>query len=705
MIVKNESAVIKRCLDSVKHLIDSWIIFDTGSTDNTVEVINTELKKTHGGVIASDWVNFAHNRSEYMEEAFYYRDDIDYILVMDADEILIDKGFDKEKLSADMYNLKYTGDLGYSYPVIFNAKKKWKYEYVTHEIPVADFEGDYVQEELDTLVIDHRHDGGTIGEKYIRDIALIKKELVKDPQNQRYLFYLAQSYFDIMDWENAYITYRLRIKAGGWNEEIAYSWYRAGLCALHLEPAHMVECMMNSYNVIPKAEPLYEIGKYYNSIGDYKSAELFLERAGEIHIPEKGFFIHLPVYNYLIEIELGVTKYWLGDYDWATDANIGAMQDAPEEMCDLVVRNQEFVNKKSETFLQKVTFQTPDYDIIFYDDCSMSMVGTFGGDKGIGGSEMIAIQVFTYIQHNMNVKILFLNNSKIELINNSSNNTDYRHNSYPMEFWRKEKRLLSCRRLIHFRYSNIPLIDCDEVLLWTQDMPGDSYTKQLRALKYFGGEILVPSEFAASLYLGNKVKVLVQNNFVESWGDRYYPVTDKNQYIYASAAIKGLIETIDLWIFIKENYPEFEDAKLVLCNPGYDSNNYKIEDWNKYKISNRGSLGYNAFRISLMESACMFYVNVFPETFGISPYTAHMFGLPVHILCKNGFGALKEIMPAQFITDNEEVFTTDLLRVYSERKNGTFAEVIPANNYEQQIKALANELIGNKNSDINSASE
>ena len=39
MIVKNESAVIKRCLDSVKEIIDYWVIIDTGSTDDTKEII------------------------------------------------------------------------------------------------------------------------------------------------------------------------------------------------------------------------------------------------------------------------------------------------------------------------------------------------------------------------------------------------------------------------------------------------------------------------------------------------------------------------------------------------------------------------------------------------------------------------------------------------------------------------------------------
>ena len=41
MIVKNESRVIERLLRSVLPLIDTYCICDTGSTDNTVEIIKT----------------------------------------------------------------------------------------------------------------------------------------------------------------------------------------------------------------------------------------------------------------------------------------------------------------------------------------------------------------------------------------------------------------------------------------------------------------------------------------------------------------------------------------------------------------------------------------------------------------------------------------------------------------------------------------
>ena len=690
MIVKNESKVIKRCLDSVKHLISYWIICDTGSTDNTKEIILEELNDLPGHLKYVPWVNFAYNRTAYMEEAYKLRGRFDYILVMDADEILVDNNFDKKLLSADMYNVRYTGELGYSYPVLFKAQKKWKYEYVTHEIPVADFEGEYIQSDLNELMIDHRHDGGTISEKYTRDIALIKSELERLPGNHRYLFYLAQSYFDISQVDLAYSAYIDRVSAGGWEQEIAYSWYRAGLCIKDTDPAEFLRCMLMSYNTVRKAEPLYEIGKFYNEQKLFHLADLFLSKGLEISAPDNGFFIHLPVYDYLLEIEAAVSKYYIGDFEAATGLNDRAMWSIPKTdiwSAKLIRTNQEFVNKYATSFRQKPIVKY-DYDIIFYDDCSMPMSPRQAG--AIGGSERIAIDILaTMGLRKFNKPILVLSNNPDSEF---CFNVKFKHNSYPMDFFEENRRPLRCRKLIHFRYSNIPFIDCSKVLLWTQDMPGNVYEKINNAVWEAGGDILVPSKFAATLYRYKMIGIRIASNFVYPYTEKI-PEKNHDQFIYASSAVKGLEQTLDMWIKIKDMFPSFADAKLILCSPGYDNTNIKPEVWSDYSIENLGALGYHEFREKVMESGAMFYVNTFPETFGISPYTAHLFGLPVHILCKNGFGALKEIMPYQFITDDNGKFIQDVMRVYAERKNGIFAqESVVVNNYQQQITTLANEL-------------
>jgi glycosyltransferase involved in cell wall biosynthesis len=69
MIVKNEKPVLLKCLESVKPLIDYWMICDAGSTDGTQEAIRSFLKDIPGELHERPWKGFAHNRNEALELA------------------------------------------------------------------------------------------------------------------------------------------------------------------------------------------------------------------------------------------------------------------------------------------------------------------------------------------------------------------------------------------------------------------------------------------------------------------------------------------------------------------------------------------------------------------------------------------------------------------------------------------------------------
>src|SRR5947208_5952295 len=97
MIVRNEAAIIRRCLDSVKGIISHWVICDTGSTDGTPEIILDHLKGIPGAVHQTLWIDFGHNRTQALKLA---KGKADYHLLLDADMTLKVNGEFRDKLTA-----------------------------------------------------------------------------------------------------------------------------------------------------------------------------------------------------------------------------------------------------------------------------------------------------------------------------------------------------------------------------------------------------------------------------------------------------------------------------------------------------------------------------------------------------------------------------------------------------------------------------
>lgn len=80
MIVKNEEAVLARCLDSICDLMDEIIIVDTGSTDSTKEIARRYTDKIFDFTWNGDF-SAARNFS-------FSKASMDYIYTADADEVL-----------------------------------------------------------------------------------------------------------------------------------------------------------------------------------------------------------------------------------------------------------------------------------------------------------------------------------------------------------------------------------------------------------------------------------------------------------------------------------------------------------------------------------------------------------------------------------------------------------------------------------------
>lgn len=234
MIVRNESTVIERCLRAARPHIDGYVIVDTGSLDDTVLKIRSALADLPGLIKPDPWVNFGVNRSrsaslarEWVETREWDRDRT-YLLFLDADMIFHAPGDLRERLTAAHYRIpQRDGTLHYYNTRIVRLSHRWRAVGVTHEYWAAS--PDAAPEEKDFAWIEDRGDGGSRGDKTERDIALLEGGLRDEPENERYMFYLAQSLYDARRFQEAIAWYRRRIAAGGWEEEVWYAAYKLGL--------------------------------------------------------------------------------------------------------------------------------------------------------------------------------------------------------------------------------------------------------------------------------------------------------------------------------------------------------------------------------------------------------------------------------------------------------------------------------------------
>ena len=322
MIVKNESKIITRLFDSVINIIDCYCICDTGSTDNTIELIKTyfESKNIPGTIVNEPFKNFAHNRNFALKSCVGMSD---YVLLMDADMILQIKNFNKQKLQMfDSCNiLQGNNDFYYQNMRIVKNNGLFSYIGVTHEYISTPSNNNLLQIAKDELFITDYGDGGCKNDKFERDIKLLSDGIIAEPNNsERYHFYLANSYCDIGNYEKAIETYEKRIKIGGWDQEIWYSYYKIGLCYKNLgKIADAIFTWMNAYDFLPtRVENLYEIINHYRHTSKSKLAKNFYNMAKESLSKNKNvnrdsfLFLHNDVYTYKLDYEFTIFAAYVG---------------------------------------------------------------------------------------------------------------------------------------------------------------------------------------------------------------------------------------------------------------------------------------------------------------------------------------------------------------------------------------------------------
>jgi tetratricopeptide (TPR) repeat protein len=325
MIVKNESKIIGRLLESVAPIIDSYCICDTGSTDNTKELITDFFKSRNipGKIVEESFIDFGHNRT-FALKACENMENADYLLLLDADMVLwLNPGTTptkfKQSLTFEIYHVfQGTDDFYYKNTRIVKNNCGMTYWGVTHEyVKTPDF-CRAAKIEKDQLFIKDIGDGGCKSDKFERDVKLLLRGLEENPKCERYAFYLANSYRDMGNIEKAIEYYKLRIELGGWYEEIWHSYYSIGNCYQRMgEMEKAVYNWLEAYNFYPnRIENLYEVVQHYRNRGKNKLAYNYFTIANKQRIqhPERDYlFMKKDIYDFKLDYEFTILGYYCND--------------------------------------------------------------------------------------------------------------------------------------------------------------------------------------------------------------------------------------------------------------------------------------------------------------------------------------------------------------------------------------------------------
>ena len=229
MIVKEESHIIEETLKMLcsKITFTYWVICDTGSNDNTCEIITKffNLAGIPGELHNHEWKNFAHNRTRALQLAY---DKTDLVFVFDADDEICGQITMPSKVESDGYmlNFGYSTGISYQRTLLVNNRIKWEYQSVIHEYihclkpnpAMTTIEGDYY------VVSGRKGNRSKDANKYLKDAQMLEEaykeaKQADDKLYMRYAFYCANSYKDCGKHADAIKWYKLSLTLDNWSQE------------------------------------------------------------------------------------------------------------------------------------------------------------------------------------------------------------------------------------------------------------------------------------------------------------------------------------------------------------------------------------------------------------------------------------------------------------------------------------------------------
>ncbi len=322
LIVRNEAGKIAKCLSSVRDHVDEIVVVDTGSTDETRQIVATFTDRIFDFVWCND---FSKTRQYAFDQATG-----DWVFWMDADDILI--GGENLRAEIDAFAPE-TSSVGWKYVYINDGVatlEHWRERLVrndgsfrwqgrVHETLSRNGEDQRVYS--DRIYIEHHQEHEPARSR--RNLNILEAEFAElgDGVAPRTLFYLGNEYMEYGEWEQAIERYRLYLQRGTWQDERYFAAIRLGRSLRNLQ---RYDEAIDAYLSALKERP--DFPHAYFGLAEIYYYQQRWDRV--IHWAEIGERIPSPMTTlFLIKTE------W--EYDWLihyTNAlyHVGRLQDAIE---------------------------------------------------------------------------------------------------------------------------------------------------------------------------------------------------------------------------------------------------------------------------------------------------------------------------------------------------------------------------------------
>lgn len=341
MMVKNEEKTILKSLNSCKSVVQSVKIYDTGSTDKTLDILeqfkhdNPEIDVQ---VIQGEFVDFAESRNVLLD--FVDLDPtIQFALLLDSNdefqghddfikfvEIEKDKTPENTQYYCSGYLFRQKWYSGGSMDTYYNVRfirvrHEWRYKSPVHEYISSPKEGGIsIRVENPNIVLfqDRTQDCESSFKRFSRDKDILLREHLKNPDDARTCFYLAQTYASLGMQNDAYYYYKLRLDMGGYEEEIYHSYQRLGEIAsnLKMDSSVSINWWMKALEHTKRAEPAVKIANHYlyNNVKHYLAAA-YTTMAVQMDYPVYcNLFINKLDYDYTRYHLDGIAQFYVGGY-------------------------------------------------------------------------------------------------------------------------------------------------------------------------------------------------------------------------------------------------------------------------------------------------------------------------------------------------------------------------------------------------------